>query len=85
MKPEQKPDFLKEKIEKFHEVAERIRIIYNPPRGTVYDRDPGGNRSHRPARCIPDRIHIPRDDKGCIKFLWRCTTETASGAEHPAQ
>ena len=32
MSPEPKPDFLKEKMEQFHEIAERIQILYNPPR-----------------------------------------------------
>jgi hypothetical protein len=32
MNPRPKPDFLKENIEKLHNIAERIQILYNPPR-----------------------------------------------------
>ena len=32
MSPEQKPDFLSANIQKVYDLAERIRILYNPPR-----------------------------------------------------
>jgi len=32
MSPTPKPDFLKENIQKMHDIAERISILYNPPR-----------------------------------------------------
>ena len=32
MSPSPKPDFFKENIQKMHDIAERISILYNPPR-----------------------------------------------------